>query len=247
MDALLGPPETGWVGGARDGGVETRFARGGRLAREQRDQLLPALHALQSGVGWISEGGLNYVCQRLTVPPAEAYGVATFYAMFSVEPRPRTVIHVCDDLACRLDGDALCVELERTAGPPNTAARPTPSPPGCGARASACANARRRSWSSGRRSGGRRVRSRDRDAGPEPPHRRHARRRSSRGRTTPRSRRRPRRGMPRPGPACGCSGASASWTPARSTTTGRTAGTRRCGAPTSSGPWARSARSPTPS
>ena len=71
------------------------------------------------GVGWISEGGLNYVCQRLTVPPAEAYGVATFYAMFSVEPRPRTVVHVCDDLACRLDGDALCAELERTAGPPN--------------------------------------------------------------------------------------------------------------------------------
>ena len=120
VDALLGPPETGWVGGARDGGVETRFARGGRSAREQRDLLLPALHALQSGVGWISEGGLNYVCQRLTVPPAEAYGVATFYAMFSVEPRPRTVVHVCDDLACRLDGDALCAELERTAGPPNT-------------------------------------------------------------------------------------------------------------------------------
>ncbi len=35
-------------------------------------------------MGWISEGGLNYVCERLTVPPAEAYGVATFYAMFSV-------------------------------------------------------------------------------------------------------------------------------------------------------------------
>ena len=118
VDALLGQPETGWVGGARDGGVETRFARGGHVAREQRDQLLPALHALQSGVGWISEGGLNYVCQRLTVPPAEAYGVATFYAMFSVEPRPGSVIHVCDDLACRLDGDALGRELEGTVGPP---------------------------------------------------------------------------------------------------------------------------------
>ena len=116
VDALLGPPETGWVGGARDGGVETRFARGGRAARDRRDLLLPALHALQSGVGWISEGGLNYVCQRLTVPPAEAYGVATFYAMFSVEPRPRTVVHVCDDLACRLGGDALCAPS--SSGPP---------------------------------------------------------------------------------------------------------------------------------
>jgi len=30
------------------------------------------------------------------VPPAEAYGVATFYAMFSTEPRPGAVVHVCD-------------------------------------------------------------------------------------------------------------------------------------------------------
>jgi len=122
VDALLGPPETGWVGGARDGGVETRFARGGRAAREQRDLLLPALHALQAGVGWISEGGLNYVCRRLTVPPAEAYGVATFYAMFSVEERPRDVVHVCDDLACRVAGaKELCAALEEAVGPEGTA------------------------------------------------------------------------------------------------------------------------------
>ena len=53
--------------------------------------LLPALHALNDRVGWISEGALNYVCRRLTVPPAEAYGVATFYAMFSLERRAENV------------------------------------------------------------------------------------------------------------------------------------------------------------
>jgi NADH-quinone oxidoreductase subunit F len=120
VDELLGSPETGWVGGDREPGAERRFARGGRAAREQRDLLLPALHALQSGVGWISEGGLSYVCRRLTVPPAEAYGVATFYAMFSVEPRPNTVLHVCDDLACRVGGDTLCAELEGSFGPPGS-------------------------------------------------------------------------------------------------------------------------------
>jgi NADH-quinone oxidoreductase subunit F len=117
VDALLGPPETGWVGGARDAATETRVVRGGRVARDRRHLLLPALHALQARVGWISRGGLNYVCQRLTVPPAEAYGVATFYALFSVEPSPGTVVHVCDDLACRLDGDVLGRELEATIGP----------------------------------------------------------------------------------------------------------------------------------
>ena len=43
-------------------------------------------------------------CERLTVPPADAYGVATFYALLSVEPRPPRVVHVCEDLACRCDG-----------------------------------------------------------------------------------------------------------------------------------------------
>jgi NADH-quinone oxidoreductase subunit F len=100
VDALLGPPETGWEGGERTA-LDLRVAR---APEDRRTQLLPALHALQTEIGWISEGGLNYVCERLTVPPAEAYGVATFYAMFSVTAQPRDVVHVCDDLACRIGG-----------------------------------------------------------------------------------------------------------------------------------------------
>jgi len=69
-----------------------------------RDQLLPALHAANDAVGWISEGALNHICRRLSVPPAEAYGVATFYSLFSMEERPRKVVHVCVDLACKVNG-----------------------------------------------------------------------------------------------------------------------------------------------
>jgi NADH-quinone oxidoreductase subunit F len=76
---------------------------------------------VQARVGWISPGALDYICRRLTVPPAEAYGVATFYAMLSVEPRPRTVLHVCDDIACRIGGAReLCADLERRTGPAGT-------------------------------------------------------------------------------------------------------------------------------
>jgi len=82
-------------------------ARGGHEARARRDLLLPALHALMGRVGWISEAGLGYVCARLSVPPAEAYGVASFYALFSLAPRPREIVHVCDDIAC---GGALLAE-----------------------------------------------------------------------------------------------------------------------------------------
>jgi NADH-quinone oxidoreductase subunit F len=119
VDAVLGAPDSGWTGGEREIASDGRVARGGREARERRDLLLPTLHALQARSGWISEGGLNYVAQRLTIPPAEAYGVATFYAMFSTTPRPPRVLHVCDDIACRGSGaETVCAELERTLGPP---------------------------------------------------------------------------------------------------------------------------------
>ncbi len=104
LDDLLGPPESAWDGAVERSAVDHRVSRGGADARDDRHLLLPALHALQGRVGWISPGGMNYVCERLTVPPAEAYGVATFYAMFSTEERPRAVVHVCDDIACRRRG-----------------------------------------------------------------------------------------------------------------------------------------------
>jgi NADH-quinone oxidoreductase subunit F len=69
-----------------------------------RHLLLPALHAVHDVTGWISPGGLDEVCRRLGVAPAEAYGVASFYGLFSMEPRPNRVVHVCVDLACRMVG-----------------------------------------------------------------------------------------------------------------------------------------------
>lgn len=56
VDALLDPilgPATSWTGGARAIGTDGRAARGGHAARERRDLLLPALHAVQSRVGLV--------------------------------------------------------------------------------------------------------------------------------------------------------------------------------------------------
>jgi NADH-quinone oxidoreductase subunit F len=117
VDAVLGPPESGWVGGPRDSGTDGHAAHGGHATRSRRSQLLPALHAVQSRIGWISTPALNYVCKRLAVAPAEAYGVATFYALLATNPRPPVVAHVCDDIACRLAGaEAICGDLTRAVG-----------------------------------------------------------------------------------------------------------------------------------
>src|SRR5256885_7800879 len=111
VDGVLGPAHGG----------SSHAARGGHAARSQRDLLLPVLHAIQSRVGWISQPALNYACRRLSVPPAEAYGVATFYALFATKPRPPIVAHVCDDIACHLAGaEETAADLTRTIGPEGT-------------------------------------------------------------------------------------------------------------------------------
>jgi NADH-quinone oxidoreductase subunit F len=110
VDALLGPPGSPWEGGARGGARDAHTATGGASARAKRQFLVPALQALQQRVGWISEGGLGYVCLRLSVPPADAWGVATFYALLATTPRPKRVLHVCDDIGCRNRGGH---EIER--------------------------------------------------------------------------------------------------------------------------------------
>src|SRR4051794_33155462 len=77
---------------------------GSPQAKLQRSRLLPALHAVQARTGWISPAAVRYLSERLGVPRAEIFGVASFYALFAMEPRPPVVVHVCDDLACLAAG-----------------------------------------------------------------------------------------------------------------------------------------------
>jgi NADH-quinone oxidoreductase subunit F len=86
------------------GAADADDGRVSRADRTRRHLLLPALRAAQRRVGWVSEGALGYASRRLDVPPADAFGVATFYALISLEERPADVLHVCTDLACQLAG-----------------------------------------------------------------------------------------------------------------------------------------------
>lgn len=101
--------------------IEAAIARDplGSAARTKRHLLLPALHAVQRRFGYVSEGALGHICRALHLPPAEAYGVASFYALFALKPRAPEVVHVCDDLACKSRGaDTMLAGLEARQGHP---------------------------------------------------------------------------------------------------------------------------------
>ena len=121
VDAVLGKPESTWNGGTRQIEHDGHAAFSGEAAGSRRHLLLPVLHSVQERIGWISHGALNYVSLRMNVAPAEVHGVASFYGMFSLTPRPPVTVHVCDDIACMTRGaKELCAELEKSLGTAGT-------------------------------------------------------------------------------------------------------------------------------
>jgi NADH-quinone oxidoreductase subunit F len=103
VDSVLGKPTQYAQGGIRTE-QDLRISRAGEALRNLRHMLLPTLHAVNDHIGWISRGSINYIAQQLDVAPAEIYGVASFYALFSTTERPKRQVHVCIDLACRAMG-----------------------------------------------------------------------------------------------------------------------------------------------
>jgi NADH-quinone oxidoreductase subunit F len=91
IDSVLGPAD-GDVG---------RDRLGGGSLRARRHLLLPTLHAVNDRIGWISPAAIDHIAERLDVSPAEIYGVATFYGLFSTQERPERQVHACVDLVCR--------------------------------------------------------------------------------------------------------------------------------------------------
>ena len=118
INQVIGTHDPLWNGGDHEIKSKEFQSLCSPSSRGNRHVLLPVLHAIQSRVGWISPGALNYACQCLDIPPAEAFGVADFYTMFSMSPKPPVVMHVCDDIACTTQGaDKICQELEHLLGP----------------------------------------------------------------------------------------------------------------------------------
>jgi NADH-quinone oxidoreductase subunit E len=91
----------------------------GILDQHERDpsSVIAILQDLQEKANYLPEGALRYVADRLDIPAAKVYSLATFYRAFSLKPRGRHLIHVCAGTACHVRGAVRILDaLEREIG-----------------------------------------------------------------------------------------------------------------------------------
>ena len=79
--------------------------------------LVPVLQRLQRELGYLPGPALAEVARRLRLPPAQVFGVATFYSQFSLKPKGKHLVRVCLGTACHVRGgpriwEELARELE---------------------------------------------------------------------------------------------------------------------------------------
>ncbi len=88
--------------------------------------LIAILQEVQEEYRYLPEEVLTYVATAMNLAPATVYGVATFYTQFSLIPKGKHVIRVCDGTACHVRGaepihSALREELLLAKGESTTA------------------------------------------------------------------------------------------------------------------------------
>lgn len=68
----------------------------------QESRLIPILQEVQEVYKYLSRDVIRYVATSIGVPPSRVYGVATFYAHFSMQPKGKYIIKLCDGTACHV-------------------------------------------------------------------------------------------------------------------------------------------------
>ena len=68
--------------------------------RDDQGALIPVLHEVQDYFGYLPIEVQKVISDELHVPLAEIYGVVTFYARFSTQPKGKYAVSVCMGTAC---------------------------------------------------------------------------------------------------------------------------------------------------
>ena len=85
--------------------------------RETPGALLPILHAIQAGVGYIPDAAVPDIAHALNLSQAEVRGVITFYHDFRTAPPARHILRLCRAESCKSRGaETLAAQLREQLG-----------------------------------------------------------------------------------------------------------------------------------
>lgn len=79
--------------------------------------LISILQEMQEEYSYLPEEIMTYVSTALGIPPSSVYGVATFYSHFTLEPKGKYLIRICDGTACHVKkSEDILKALEKKLG-----------------------------------------------------------------------------------------------------------------------------------
>ncbi len=76
--------------------------------------LIPILQEVQEEFRYLPQEMLSFIATAMGLPSADVYGVATFYAQFSTEPKGKHIIQICDGTACHVRGSGKVIDEFRS-------------------------------------------------------------------------------------------------------------------------------------
>jgi NADH-quinone oxidoreductase subunit E len=82
------------------------------LESNRRDpaRLIPILQQVQEFYRYLPEEVLTFIATSLALPPSHVFGLATFYAHFTLVPKGKHMCKVCDGTACHVRGSKPILE-----------------------------------------------------------------------------------------------------------------------------------------
>ena len=82
------------------------------LDRYERDpsRIIPILQDIQSLCRFLPEDVMIFVAKEMKISSAKVYGISTFYNHFSLVPKGKYEIKVCNGTACHVKGSGKLIE-----------------------------------------------------------------------------------------------------------------------------------------
>ena len=74
------------------------------LYPQKRSAVMPLLYIAQEECGYVTQQAIDWVAEKLDMPPMQVWEVATFYTMYYKKPVGKYHVQVCRTLPCALRG-----------------------------------------------------------------------------------------------------------------------------------------------